>query len=41
MGIPSATRRLRTGDVCRIDGHAGTAEILQPTPEDEPKPAGV
>jgi pyruvate,water dikinase len=29
MGIPDATKRLRTGDVCRIDGHAGTVEILR------------
>jgi pyruvate,water dikinase len=28
MGIPGATTRLRTGDVCRVDGHAGTVEVL-------------
>jgi pyruvate,water dikinase len=28
MGIAGATRHLRTGDVCRIDGHAGTVDIL-------------
>jgi phosphohistidine swiveling domain-containing protein len=31
MGIPDATKRLRTGDVCRIDGHAGTVEVLRRT----------
>jgi pyruvate,water dikinase len=28
MGIPDATKRLRSADVCRIDGHAGTVEVL-------------
>ena len=29
MGVDGATTRLRTGDVCRVDGHAGTVEILR------------
>jgi pyruvate,water dikinase len=29
MGIPDATSRLHTGDLCRIDGDAGTVEILE------------
>jgi len=29
MAIAGATRRLRTGDICRIDGHTGTVEVLQ------------
>jgi pyruvate,water dikinase len=28
MGIAGATRHLKTGDVCRIDGHAGTVEVI-------------
>jgi phosphoenolpyruvate synthase/pyruvate phosphate dikinase len=28
MGISDATTRLRTGDICRVDGHAGTVEVL-------------
>jgi phosphohistidine swiveling domain-containing protein len=28
IGISDATTRLRTGDVCRVDGHAGTVEVL-------------
>ena len=29
MGTGDGTRRLRTGDVCRVDGHAGTVEVLR------------
>ena len=29
MGVEGATSRLRTGDVCRVDGRAGTVEILR------------
>jgi hypothetical protein len=29
MAIDGAMTRLRTGDVCRVDGQAGTVEILQ------------
>jgi pyruvate,water dikinase len=29
MGVDGATARLKTGDVCRVDGHAGTVEILR------------
>jgi pyruvate,water dikinase len=29
MGTGDGTSRLRTGDVCRVDGHAGTVEVLQ------------
>ncbi len=30
MGTGDGSRRVRTGDWCRIDGHAGTLEILRP-----------
>jgi phosphohistidine swiveling domain-containing protein len=30
MGTGDGTRRLRTGDVCRVDGAAGTVEVLRP-----------
>jgi pyruvate,water dikinase len=30
MGTGDGTRRLRTGDICRVDGHAGTVKLLQP-----------
>lgn len=33
MGTGDGTRRLRTGDVCRVDGHAGTVEVLVPARE--------
>jgi pyruvate,water dikinase len=33
MGTGDGTRRLRTGDVCRVDGHAGTVEVLEPAHE--------
>jgi pyruvate,water dikinase len=29
MGTGDGTRRLRTGDRCRVDGHAGTVEVLE------------
>ncbi|HYF24342.1 MAG TPA: PEP-utilizing enzyme [Baekduia sp.] len=29
MGTGDGTRRLRTGDICRVDGHAGTVHVLQ------------
>jgi pyruvate,water dikinase len=29
MGAEKGTQRLRTGDVCRVDGDAGTVEILR------------
>ena len=29
MGVEGATSRLASGDVCRIDGHAGTIEVLR------------
>jgi pyruvate,water dikinase len=28
VGTQDGTRRVRTGDLIRIDGHAGTVEIL-------------
>lgn len=31
MGTGSGTRTLRTGDICRVDGSAGTVQILQRT----------
>ena len=34
MGTQDGTRALRTGDVCRVDGHAGTVELLTPVPEE-------
>ena len=30
MGTGDGTRRLQTGDICRVDGHAGTVEVLRP-----------
>jgi phosphohistidine swiveling domain-containing protein len=36
MGTGDGTRRLRTGDVVRVDGHAGTVEILHPQPTRSP-----
>lgn len=30
MGTRDGTRRLQTGDICRVDGHAGTVEVLRP-----------
>jgi len=30
MGTGDGTARLRTGDICRVDGHAGTVEVLRP-----------
>lgn len=31
MGTGGGTRQLRTGDLCRVDGRAGTVEILSRT----------
>jgi pyruvate,water dikinase len=36
MGTQEGTRRLRTGDLCRVDGHAGTVELLAPVEEEVP-----
>lgn len=33
MGTGDGTRRLRTGDTCRVDGHTGTVEVLDRAPE--------
>jgi phosphohistidine swiveling domain-containing protein len=32
MGTGDGTRRIATGDICRVDGSAGTVEILRITP---------
>ena len=33
MGTQQGTRTLRTGDRCRVDGSAGTVEVLERAPE--------
>lgn len=37
MGTADGTRRLRTGDLCRVDGRAGTVEVLEPAREPQPE----
>jgi pyruvate, water dikinase len=36
MGTGNGTDRLRTGDVCRVDGDAGTVEIIRLAADSEP-----
>jgi pyruvate,water dikinase len=35
MGVPDATRGIRDGDLVRVDGSAGTVEILRPASSDQ------
>jgi pyruvate,water dikinase len=32
MGTLHGTERLQTGDICRVDGHAGTVRVIMRAP---------
>ncbi|MEV6275157.1 aminotransferase class III-fold pyridoxal phosphate-dependent enzyme [Nocardia sp. NPDC051832] len=41
LNVPDATRTLRSGQRVRVDGGAGTVEILDPEPADVPEPGAI